>query len=188
MRGLLVAIVLLVIFIPACTVETIFPTTYDLYVDSNVPSDWVSEATTEWSTFTGVDLRVHNESHTCFDACWSVHLATREQVNQACISQILGYEVIGCTLCVPGAVCEILLENDLSDEEGREVTIHEFGHGMSLLHHNTFAIMNAFINHGAGHVTCDDVQQYASLRGISIPCTDPRLNSDGPLDLVGPAQ
>lgn len=184
MRGALVAIILLLIFIPACASE-VFPDTYDLYVDPNVPSDWVMEGVAEWTAFTGVDMRVHNESHACADACWSVHLATNKQVNEACVSQLLGYDVIGCTLCIPGVACEILLQDDLDDETGRQVTIHEFGHGLGLFHHNTFAIMNAFINQGAHHVTCDDVEQYASIRGVHIPCTDPRLNDIGPLDLAG---
>lgn len=53
----------------------------------------------------------------------------------------------------------------------QSATAHEIGHGMGLIHHTGYYLMDPDIQHGSPVVQCDDIAQWYSIRFSDIaPC------------------
>jgi hypothetical protein len=146
----------------------------------------IAEALAEWSTFTDVQFILRPDGACTGSRCIRFVFIPREEVARIADKDIaIGFAVP--EVFVGGYT--LYISNDLTPEQEQVTTIHELGHALGLVHHKTYAVMNPTIDAGAGHVTCDDVEQYAALRGLPRAwvwdrCKDPRLEAFGLLRLA----
>jgi len=146
----------------------------------------IAEALAEWSTFTDVQFVLRVGGSCAGPRCIRFVFVPRAEVAQIADKDIaIGYAMP--EIFIGGYT--LYISDDLSPEQEQVTTIHELGHALGLVHHKTYAVMNPTIDAGAGHVTCDDVEQYAALRGLPRAwvwdrCKDPRLEAFGLLHLV----
>ena len=52
----------------------------------------------------------------------------------------------------------------------KETALHEIGHSLALAHHSSKVLMNPVAKYASPTITCDDLQQFYSLRGIHRDC------------------
>ena len=154
---------------------------YDFYVSTSTDAQFqaaVQLAASEWREFTGVKINLYTGSHVCVVGCFNIFEPSEQVLNAATLEQ--GY--VGYT--VPGYIA---VGGGLSWDETQETMTHEMGHALGLVHHSTYAVMNPDYSSAAKHVVCDDVSQFFSERGKSVPKTGikPCTNAPGELPDAG---
>lgn len=154
---------------------------YDLYVDPGASlelQEAVREAVSEWQTYTDVQLHVHEGAKICTDpGCF--FLTDRDSNLFGTLDAVTDSTWDGWT--APGVI--FVAPNLSSYDVTAHTVTHELGHALGLAHHPRpyVAVMAPNYQSAADHVACDDVDQYYSLRTMTIPrAVAPCTNAPGP--------
>jgi len=147
---------------------------YDFWLDSDMSTqtrEAVAEAVAQWTTYTDVQIALHDGDRPCVEAgCFFVTENSLKLLSEATDTNWDGWTTWGIVFIKPGE----------SYDETQHTVTHEFGHALGLVHHPLpyVSVMAPGYRDAADHVACDDVLQFYSVRGIDAvpasvtPCTD----------------
>lgn len=168
-----------------------YPTTYSIGIAGFSPHDTalIVDAIHRWEDGVGdksvLSVAIHYgdcDANNNGDTCIIPASLATSYIKSACSNG----DLLGCTAYEIGTEVDdqypvIIIETDAiaalgdsvfgsNDVLFRQVAEHEIGHSMGLMHSNQKTVMNPNAQNASSDITCFDLQQFFSLRGISKSC------------------